>query len=57
MTAFPLKAEVHPRYRYVAKVPLGDICTATNCNVYSITSSASASRVGGTSRPSAWALR
>jgi hypothetical protein len=27
-TAFPPKAEVHPRSRYVAKVPIGDISTA-----------------------------
>jgi hypothetical protein len=31
-------------------LPLGDICTATNCNVYSITSSARASSVGFTGK-------
>jgi hypothetical protein len=53
-TALPPKEDVHPRSCYVAFVPDSDIWSD-----YSITSSARASSVGGTSRPSiraVWAL-
>src|SRR5262249_42506062 len=40
MTALPPKAEVHPRFCYVANVPEADSCIAAKCPAYSITSSA-----------------
>jgi len=54
-TALPPEADVHARSCYVAFVPISDICSTANCD-YSITSSARASSVGGTSRPSALAV-
>src|SRR5215813_4824461 len=41
MTTFPPKAEVHPQFCYVAKVPKAVSCTAASRISYSTTSSAS----------------
>src|SRR5712691_6886320 len=61
MAVLPPKADVHPRSCYVAFVPKPAVSSCSTCPVcgrqsYSITSSAVASRVGGTARPSILAV-
>src|SRR3979490_751379 len=61
-SALPRTADLDRQVRQVRLGPQSDSCTATNnahgCNesIYSITSSARASSIGGTSRPSALAV-
>src|SRR5258706_9573886 len=54
-SALPPKADSSRTSRYVRIVPQPDSCTATTI-AYSITSSASASKLGGTTMPSAFAV-
>src|SRR6266704_3364238 len=55
-SAYPLIATDERTLPDVSNVPRGDSCTAANQHPYSITSSARASRAGGTMRPSALAV-
>src|SRR5215510_10089072 len=55
-TASPLKADMPDSPRDVAEGPTADSCSAANRLAYSITSSARASSVGGTSMPSVLAV-
>src|SRR6266513_4388453 len=50
------EADVHPRCCYVAFVPGAAVSRCSNTACYSITSSARASSIGGTSRPCAFAV-
>src|SRR5439155_2024889 len=55
-TVLPPKADVHPRSCYVAFVPKAAVSNRSKAAPYSITSSARASSVSGTVRPSALAV-
>jgi hypothetical protein len=55
-SALPQTADIGRRGRQVRSVPQPDSCTATKQHHYSITSSAVASNVGGTVRPSILAV-
>src|SRR5260370_31289823 len=56
MSALPPKADIRPRDQDVCFGPLADSCSATKQRLYWITSSARASSVGGTVRPSVLAV-
>ena len=55
-SVLPPTSDIDWRGRHGSFVPIPDLCNRSKATLYSITSSARASSVGGTSRPSAFAV-